>query len=218
MPTAPFLQPMADRRRETGVLRLLYAGQISVDRGLHTVIEALGHLDAPARARVRLSVAGSGAADYLTRIKIRVEQLGLGDRVVFHGKIPHDHMPRVYKTNDVLVFASTRDEGLPLTMVEAMLAGCAVITTGSGGAMEVATAADLPLFPKEDAVALGRLIDRLVEDPAEVSRIAAHGQSIALRDFSFDRMMDRWTATLRRLHAQSPGAETGRSVAPASAR
>jgi hypothetical protein len=77
------------------------------------------------------------------------------------------------------------------------------VTTGSGGAMEVATAARLPLFAKEDSQGLGRLLARLVADPGEVWRLAAFGQEVALRDFSFDRMMDRWVTTLRQLHESS---------------
>jgi glycosyltransferase involved in cell wall biosynthesis len=96
-----------------------------------------------------------------------------------------------------------RDEGLPLTMVEAMLAGCAVITTGSGGAMEVATAADLPLFPKGDAAALSRILEFMVGHPETVLEVATRGQVAALRDFTFDRMMERWLATLGRIHREA---------------
>ena len=101
-------------------------------------------------------------------------------------------------------------------MVEAMLAGCAVLTTGSEGALAIATAADLPLFPKEDSAALSRLLVRLVADKEEVSRIAARGQEIALRDFSFDRMMERWITTLRQLHERTLGEGPGRRAALSS--
>ena len=217
VPTAAFYAPIATRRLEAGKLKILYAGQISLDRGLHTAIDALGHLDPLVRSQLSLSVAGNGPADYLKRIKAQVEQLRLGNCVAFHGKIAHDQMPRIYKEHDVLVFPSIRDEGLPLTMVEAMLAGCAVLTTGSGGALEIATAADLPLFPKEDSAALSRLLVRLVADKEEVSRIAARGQEIALRDFSFDRMMERWITTLRQLHERALGEGPGRRAALSSA-
>ena len=210
VPPAVFYESVATRRRQAGSLRILYAGQITRDRGLHTVIEALGHLDEWVRSQVILSVVGTGPSNYLDRIKTQVQELRLGDCVVFQGKMAHDQMPQIYKESDVLVFPSIRDEGLPLTMVEAMLAGCAVVTTGSGGAMEVATPARLPLFPKEDSVALGRLLAGLVTHPEEVSRIAAHGQEVALRDFSFDRMMERWSATLRWLHESALREEAGR--------
>jgi glycosyltransferase involved in cell wall biosynthesis len=114
-------------------------------------------------------------------------------------------MPRLYKEHDLLVFPSMRDEGLPLTMVEAMLAGCAVVTTGSGGAMEVATAADLPLFPKGDAAALSRILAFMAAHPEQVREVASRGQNVAVRDFSFDRMMERWLATLGRIRTTFSG-------------
>ena len=106
-------------------------------------------------------------------------------------------MPRVYRGHDVLVFPSTRAEGLPLTMVEAMLAGCAVVTTGSGGAMEIATRAGLPVFAGDDHASLARQLMSLLDDREQVARIAGRGQDVALRDFSFDVMMDRFTRMLR---------------------
>ena len=200
VPPEAFYEAASARRRDSARLRVVYAGQITHDRGLHTVIEALGLVAPDIRDQIVLSVVGAGSAEYLEHIKTRVEELRLGNCVTFHGKMPHEQMPQIYKSHDVLVFPSIRDEGLPLTMVEAMLAGCAVATTGSGGAMEVATAAELPLFEKEDAVALSRIVARFVGQPDEVARVAARGQRAALSDFSFDHMMQRWLATLQRLH------------------
>jgi hypothetical protein len=37
----------------------------------------------------------------------------------------------------VLIALSLRKEGFPLSMAEAMLSGCTVITTGSGGTIEI---------------------------------------------------------------------------------
>src|SRR5712692_10710309 len=88
------------------------------------------------------------------------------------------------------------------------LTGFAVLTSGSGSRWRLRL---LPtsVFPKEDSGALSRLIARLVKTPEAVSRIAARSQEVALRDFSFDRMMERWVATLRQLHEQSLGEVIG---------
>lgn len=108
-------------------------------------------------------------------------------------------MPDVYKEHDILVFLSTREEGFPLVMVEAMLAGCAVLTTGSGGAIEVAELANLPLIPKADPAALSNLLSELVMNPAELDDIALRGQAVAQKEFSLDVMIARWEATIARL-------------------
>ena len=203
VPVETFHRPLDRRAPGSGPLRLLYAGQLSEDRGFHTVVEALGMLAPDLRARVTLDVAGGdGGSEYERRVRDRVSKLALDDRVTFLGRVPHPAMARTYEQHDVLVFPSMRDEGLPLTMVEAMLAGCAVVTTGSGGAMEVATAADLPLFPKGDAAALARLLESSIARPEAVRELALRGQRVALEEFGFEPMMERFTATLERLAAR----------------
>ena len=183
-----------------GPLRLLYAGYINPDRGLHTLVEALGLLPSDVRKGVKLSVANCGPPKpnkYVEQIKSRIEQLGLANTVGFLGRVQHGDMPRVYRDHDVLVFPSARKEGLPMTMMEAMCAGCAVVTTGSGGAIELADLADLPIFPKDHPVALSRLIAKLAGDRELVSQIGRRGQDLILRQFTFERMMQDFCRTFR---------------------
>jgi len=54
------------------------------------------------------------------------------------------------------------------------------------------------------------MLTRFVTHPDEVARIAAHGQEVALRDFSFERMMERWIASLRQLHESALREGSGR--------
>ena len=199
---AQFYGPVRGQRDTSQPLRLLYAGQISPDRGLHTVVEGIGHMQPSLRSQVTLSVAGHNASTYVMDIKARVQALELTGCVSFLGKVPHEQMPQVYKAHDVFIFASTRQEGLGFVMVEAMLSGCAVVTTGSGGAMEIAALADLPLFPKNDSLALSQILTQLVTHRERVPEIASRGQKVALQEFTFDKMMERWSATLQRLHGR----------------
>jgi glycosyltransferase involved in cell wall biosynthesis len=154
------------------------------------------------RQQLTLSVAGptTGAyREYYEQVVGRVEKLGLGGVVTFLGKLAHSDMANTYKSHDLLVFLSTREEGLPLVMVEAMLAGCAVVTTGSGGAVEIAQLADLPLVPKEDSLALARMLTTYVSDRRTLEEVAARGQRVALEEFSLERMLGRWQERLQKL-------------------
>jgi len=178
-----------------GRLRFLYAGQVNPERGLHTIVEALALLPPEVRAAVELLVAQSNPGtrpEYENKIKERIRQLGMSQTVTFLGKITHDQMPDVYRSSHALIFASTRREGLPLTMTEAMCAGCAVITTGSGGAIELADRAELPVFPKDHPVALSRLMTTFEANRELVSQIAKRGQEVALRNFTLQQMMDKF--------------------------
>lgn len=186
----------------TEPIRLLYAGQLTADRGLHTVIDALARLEPGLRSCLRLDVVGQGHPEYEVTVKEQVMALGLSACVSFAGRIRHDRMASMYREHDLLVFPSTRPEGLPLTMIEAMLAGCAVITTGAGGARDIADLAELPTFPPGNPEALAALLARLLADRAEITRIAARGQQVARVEFGFDLMVDRFVATLNRLPKQ----------------
>jgi glycosyltransferase involved in cell wall biosynthesis len=150
-------------------------------------------------------VVGDGPAAYLDSVRGRVSQLSLDKQVSFPGKVPHNEMRQVYEHADVLVFPSSRPEGLPLTMVEAMLGGCAVLSTGAGGAGEVAALGGHPLFPPEDSPALSRLLSQLIDDRDQVHELAARGQQVAVKEFSLDRMLERWLATLQRVVEQGAG-------------
>ena len=180
-------------------LRLLYAGYVEENRGLHTIVEALGLLPRELLARTRLSIVPSGPPEptpYVEMVKQRIRGLGLSEQVKFLGKRSHDEMPHVYQEHDLLIFASVRPEGFGLVVTEALCAGCAVITTGSGGASEVADVAQLPIFPQQHPVALSRLLAKLIAAPELVSEIACRGQQAVLERFTFGRMMSDFSRML----------------------
>mgnify|MGYP001254156961 CR=1 FL=1 len=198
-----FFEPLPKPQVERSPLRVLYAGQVTQDRGLQTIIEALGHLVDAEREMMTLTVVGMGPADYMEQIKAQARNLYLADRIIWLGKVPHEKMSEVYRGHDLFVFSSKRPEGLGFVSIEALLAGCAVITTGSGGAMEIASAANLPLFPTDDSVVLSRLLVRLARDRQEVLTIASRGQAVALQMFSFERMIGEWIRVFEDLSRQS---------------
>jgi glycosyltransferase involved in cell wall biosynthesis len=195
-----------------GPMRLLYAGFVDEARGLHTIVEALALMDRGQRSRFRLSVAAGGpvAPDaYVTGIQTRIAEAGLSDQVTFLGRLSHEQMPHVYATHDALVFASTRNEGMPMVMMEAMCAGCAVPNTGSGGAIELSDRAGTPLFPKNHPFALSRLLIQLERDRPRLAEAALRGQQTVLSEFRIDQMLDK---TKSRFIEVARSGAVGRSV------
>ena len=102
-----------------------------------------------------------------------------------------------------------------MTMLEAMCAGCAVITTGSGGAMEIADLAGLPLFPKEDPAALCQLLIRLATSRPWVFELAMRGQDAVRKHFTWAQMTAALLATLEGLAGQSDAQGGARDPAAA---
>src|SRR5690606_9907405 len=102
-----------------------------------------------ARTRPSLSLTIVGGGPLGHDLKIRAEELGVGDRVLLLGPVPHEQVQQAMAEHDLLVHLSER-ETFGMTLVEAVSTGLPVLATRSGGPQE--TMAGL-------GFAAGRLID-----------------------------------------------------------
>src|SRR5207244_967898 len=101
---------------------------------------------------------------------------GIGSQVKFLGMIQNDELPKVYQEHDVLVFPSICDEGFPVTLIEAMACGIAVIGTITGGSSEILEDGLNSLtFPPGDSIALADHLSRLIDYPELAQSLAAAG-------------------------------------------
>ena len=94
-----------------------------------------------------------------------------------------------------------------MVMMEAMCAGCAVPNTGSGGAIELSEKAGAPLFPKDHAFALSRLLSALEQDRLRLAEVALRGQEIVIRDFTLDQMLKKTCDVIGRAASHARAAE-----------
>lgn len=109
--------------------------------------------------------------------------------VVFAGERPVEEVADLLAAADVFVLAS-RWEGLPYSVIEAMMAGLPVVASRVGGLPElVVDGLTGFLVPPGDAEALGRALARLLRDPAERARMGEAARRRALAEFTVDRMV-----------------------------
>lgn len=123
---------------------------------------------------------------------------GLGERVLFTGF--RDDVPRVLSAFDVMVIASV-SEGFPLTAVEAMAAGKAIVATDVVEVIEDGVTG--LVVPAEDPGALKSAVARLLEDEDLRARLGERAKSRS-RGFG----VGSYTERLRRIYR---GVVSGRS-------
>lgn len=83
------------RRQDPAEIRLVYQGDMSLDRGIGKFVRAMKALD----GRFRLFLIGGGPD--VEKLKQIAAEDGVEKRVVFLGKVPRDHLYDLLKTCDV---------------------------------------------------------------------------------------------------------------------
>ena len=150
--------------------------------------------------RVALLLVGAGAED--GRLRRVTAEMGLQARVIFTGFL--ENPARVYPGLDLYVSASEK-EGLPLSLVEAMCAGLAVVATDVPGHRDVVIHGETGLLvPPNDSVALADAIAELMSDPIRRKAMGEAGRQRALKEFGIRLMVDATAAIFRRARAPHP--------------
>ena len=112
----------------------------------------------------------------------RARELGVAGRCVFLGQ--RDDVPALLAAADLFLLPSLY-EGLPVSVLEAMAAGCPIVATAIGGTDEAVSDGETGLLvPPGDPAALAAAIRRLRADPGLASRLARAGRERVGREFS----------------------------------
>ena len=141
---------------------ILYVGRFVKMKGTEYLVKAFKTVkeDLP---DAKLFLGGYGPEEL--NLKALVKGLGLSD-VKFLGKLGRKDMARYLKGCTVFAFPST-SEGFPLTIVEAMSAGCPMVSTNVRGLPEVLKdGRNGMLVNPRDPEALGKKIVKLLKTPA----------------------------------------------------
>ena len=138
-------------------------------------------------------LAGDGPVDE-TRAEVR--RLDLSDRVEVPGWVGPAEVDRLLQEADVLTLPSL-SENLPMSVIEGMSAGLAVVTTPVGATPDIIEDGRTGLLsPPGDAAALAAALRRVVEDkPLRLrlgeAALAFHREALDIPAFT-DRLLQVW--------------------------
>lgn len=155
-----------------------------------TLIRALALLRDEHGLTPTLHLAGSGKAGYQREAEGLAQRLKLAEQVRFLGYEPQ--VAELLKRKQIFVL-STRWEGMPLALVEAMAAGCACVATlvpGVEGVLEHERTG--LLVPPSDPPALAAALHRLLGDPVHAERLANAAREQALSQHGLPLMRRRY--------------------------
>jgi glycosyltransferase involved in cell wall biosynthesis len=155
-----------------------WVGRLTGEKGPDVFIDALAHVRRPEWTAVIL-----GDGPRRPELEARAAALGLGARMRWCGVVPG--AGRLYAAFDVFVLSS-RTEGIPIVLFEAMAAGTPVVATRVGGVPDVVTEREGALVPPGDPTALAAAIDAVAADPRAASVRAAAARDVLTRRFALE--------------------------------
>lgn len=164
----PLAAAAASRSESKAEFVIACVARLTPQKGHRDLIKAMVQV-----ARVipgaRLWLVGDGPLS--GELKTMAQDLDLKERVLFRGIVNRSDLPALFTAVDVVALASYW-EGLPVSLMEAMSAGKAIIASHVGGNPELVVDEDNGLlFPPGDVDALARALIRLGQNPDLVRRM-----------------------------------------------
>jgi len=168
--------PEIERRaHQPGPMRVCFLGHVIPRKRLELVLEAVA---ATSPETCTLSVAGGLDADpdYAARMQRRAEELGLAERVSFHGRVDDEELTELLRTHQVMALPSAH-EGFGMAYLEALGFGLAVCAPARSPAAElIEHGASGFLVRDAPSDELATIFATLHEQRNLLARIGCHGR------------------------------------------
>lgn len=188
--------PDASRRSESPLF--CYVGRLKRYKGVDIILRGFAKAAIP---DARLEIAGTG--DYSEELRRLADQLGLMDRVLFHGFIPESDKLDLLRRSWASAFTSPK-EGWGIVNLESQAAGTTVIASDSPGLRESLIPGKTGLLvPHGNVQALAEAFRSLANSPEKVAALGAAGRVFAA-SFSWDRAAVETEAQLVEAMARAP--------------
>lgn len=191
----------SDLRQRLGIgpqHRLVLAvGNLYPVKGHRYALEALASLP-----RVHLAIAGRG--DLAEALRDQATRLGVADRVHLLGLC--SNIANLLAAADVFILPSL-SEAVPLALLEAMFAGCAIVASDVGDVRAVLDDGRAGiLVPPGDARALARAIQDLLEAPTRARDLGARARQRAEQEYDVSHVVARYVTIYETLLGDEPTA------------
>ena len=175
------------RHKESSVLNFLFLGQIGSRKGIFDLLEVLSKNKGKYNGKIKLTIGGNGEIEKLKAV-IREKQIeGL---VEFIGWVTNEKKINCLQTADIYILPSY-NEGLPISILEAMSFGQAIIATNVGGIPEIViTEKNGILIEPGNLIEIENAIDFFIKNPEKINSYGIKSKQIVIKHMPDAVMME----------------------------
>ncbi len=183
-------------QRDDGRIHFLLLGSYEHRKGQDLFLAAIKQLPATLQKRTLFQMIGRKLDEGF--FEALVEELDQPN-VLLSEALEHENALAVLAGADVLVCAS-RDETMPIAILEAMSLGKAIITTNVGGTTEwLRNESNALIVPADESAALAGALQRCAEEPELRESLGKNAQRTFATEFSLERLGKRFVDFAMRL-------------------
>lgn len=160
-----------------------WVGRLSPEKGPDVLVRCAAEVEGD----VVFSILGDGPEREL--LEDLAHRLGVRHRVRFHGRVPD--AAALYRAFDAFALSS-RTEGTPVSLFEAIDASVPVVATRVGGVPDVVGPEEAQVVRPEDPLALAEALGRIRRDPTDAEARARRARRRLETEFSPGPWVDRY--------------------------
>lgn len=193
-------KPPTRQKTKSETVRLGFFKNLERKYGPEVLVEAFARV-AVVCPEARLTMAGKG--EMTERLRARVVELGLSDKVAFPGRLPHEKMVAELNATDIFVMPSTCQESFGVAAIEASACEVPVVATRVGGVPEAVVDGQTGiLVPPFDANSLAEACIALIRDPDQRARLGQAGRRFVLDHYQWHANAATMASVYRQLLAR----------------
>lgn len=184
---------LADEDRNNPKTTMIgWVGRFSEEKGPDIVINAFNKV--ASKSNARLILVGDGPLR--SKLEHTVAHAKLSDRVVFCGTVPA--AGRLLSAFDILALSS-RTEGTPIVLLEAMASKVAIVANSVGGVVDMLSEDEAFLVSSTSSEAFASALEQALNSPQERARRADNAYETLKDRFSLEPWLDRYESLYRSL-------------------
>ncbi len=169
-----------------GTRSVVFLGRLGERKGVYELVGAIGRLREQGVV-AKWTIAGDGEVEHVRQL---VESRGLSETIAVPGWVGRQEVAELLRTHGVFCLPS-KDEGLPIALLESMASGLACVVTPVGGIPElVEDGVNGLLVLPGDVSQLAHVLGRVLEDGAMAARLGAQARSDVRSRYAVDRVVE----------------------------
>lgn len=185
-----------ENKNKNSQIKIVSSGSINGRKGQWIIVQALQQLSEKRRSSFHLTLIGDGPERIILEDYVKKHNL---ERIVtFTGAIPNAKVFDYLSISDIYILMS-ENEGLPISIIEAMRCGLPIIATNVSGIPETVENMYNGILIDRSVDSLSKVLERIEE--YDLTTMSLNSRAKYEKDFTYDRMREDYSSLLLKMNS-----------------